>query len=100
MRAAFAEPDTPHMEHPSTWLVDDDGRCVDVYEGGLIIFADKDRDICRRITGTHGHMRDDNLVMTQAYEGQKIGEPDGAANGSQPIRSDTNMMSSAAGSRR
>jgi hypothetical protein len=30
----------------------------------------------------------------------KIGEPDGAANGSQPVRSETNRTSSAAGSRR
>jgi len=44
--------------------------------------------------------RDDALKMTQIYEGQKIGQADGAANGSQPIRSETNRTSSAAGSRR
>ena len=44
--------------------------------------------------------RDDGLVMTQAYEGQKIGEQDGPANGSQLFRSETNRTSPAAGSRR
>jgi hypothetical protein len=44
--------------------------------------------------------RDDSLEMAQVYEGQKIGEPDGPADGSQPIRSETNRTSSAAGSRR
>jgi len=34
------------------------------------------------------------------HTGRNIGEPDGAANGSQPIRSETNRTSSAAGSRR
>jgi len=44
--------------------------------------------------------RDDGLEMTQVYEGQKIGEPGGPANGSQPIRSEANTTSPAAGSRR
>src|SRR5262245_65137694 len=39
MRAAPAELDTPDMEHPSTWLSDDEGWTVDVYESGLIIFS-------------------------------------------------------------
>ena len=37
---------------------------------------------------------------TQATNRIRIGQPDGAANGSQPIRSETNRTSSAAGSRR
>jgi hypothetical protein len=43
---------------------------------------------------------EDPITLSQEYEGKKIGEPGGAANGSQPIRSETNSTSSAAGSRR
>jgi hypothetical protein len=39
MRAALAELDTPDEEHPSTWLSDDNGWTVDVYESGLVIFS-------------------------------------------------------------
>ena len=43
---------------------------------------------------------DNPIKLPQVYEGQKSAEPSGAANGSQPIRSETNRTSSAAGSRR
>jgi hypothetical protein len=36
------------MEHPNTWLSDDDGWTVDVYEGGLVIFSHEDEDIGER----------------------------------------------------
>jgi len=48
MRAALAELDTPDMEHPNTWLSDDDGWTVDVYEDGLVIFSHEGEDICER----------------------------------------------------
>ncbi len=59
LRAALAELDTEDIEHPSTWLVDDDDWCVDVYDCGLVIFADKDRDICQR----RGVPRDEALEL-------------------------------------
>ena len=43
MRAALAELDTPDMEHPNTWLSDDEEWIVDVYEGGLVIFSHEDK---------------------------------------------------------
>lgn len=46
MRAALAELDTPDMEHPNTWLSDDEGWTVDVYESGLVIFSHEDEVIC------------------------------------------------------
>lgn len=48
LRAALAELSTPDMEHPSTWLVDDGGWTVDVYESGMVIFSENDTEICRR----------------------------------------------------
>ena len=42
----------------------------------------------------------DNLIMVGRGGCEEDSEPDGAANGSQPIRSETNQTSSAAGSRR
>lgn len=59
LRAALAELSTPDMEHPSTWLVDHDGWNVDVYESGLVIFFDKDTEICRR----RGVSRDEALEL-------------------------------------
>lgn len=48
MRAALAELDTPDIEHPNTWLSDDDGWTVDVYESGLAILSHEDEVICER----------------------------------------------------
>ena len=48
MRIALAELDTPDEEHPNTWLTDDDGWTVDVYEGGLVIFSHDDETICQK----------------------------------------------------
>src|SRR5262245_60782144 len=48
MRAALAELDTPDVEHPSTWLSDDDGWTVDVYESGLVILSHESQEICQR----------------------------------------------------
>lgn len=48
MQAALAELATPDPEHPDTWLTDDDGFTVIVYESGLVIFSDADRELCRR----------------------------------------------------
>jgi hypothetical protein len=44
--------------------------------------------------------REPEMPLTQRYEGQEIGELDGAANRSQPVRSETNSTSAAAGSGR
>src|SRR5437870_2242685 len=59
LRTALEELSTPDMEHPSTWLVDDDGWTVDVYESGLVIFSDKEAEICRR----HCVSRDEALAL-------------------------------------
>ena len=59
MRAALAELDTPDMEHPSTWLTDDDGCTVDVYESGLVIFSHASEEICQR----RGVSRDEALEL-------------------------------------
>ena len=59
MRAALAELDKPDMEHPSTWLSDDDGWTVDVYESGLVIFSHQSEDVCER----RGVSRDEALKL-------------------------------------
>lgn len=59
MRAALAELDTPDVEHPSTWLSDDDGWTVDVYESGLVMFGHQFEDICER----RGVTRDEALEL-------------------------------------
>ena len=48
LRVALAELNTEDIEHPNTWLEDDDGWFVDVYESGLVILSDNGSDICRR----------------------------------------------------
>ena len=48
LRAALAELDTPDQEHPSTWLSDDEGWTLDVYESGLVIFSHQSDRICER----------------------------------------------------
>jgi len=59
MRAALAELDTPDIEHPSTWLSDDAGWTVDVYESGLVILSNEAEDICER----RGVTRDEVLEL-------------------------------------
>jgi hypothetical protein len=59
MRAALAELDTPDVEHVSTWLTDDDGWGVDVYESGLVMFTHKFEDISER----PGVTRDEALEL-------------------------------------
>ena len=59
LRAALAELVTSDMEHPSTWLSDDDGWTVDVYESGLVIFSHQSEDICQR----GGVSRDEALEL-------------------------------------
>jgi hypothetical protein len=59
MRAALAELDTPDGEHPSTWLTDEDGWTVDVYESGLVIFSNEFKEICQR----KGVSRDEALEL-------------------------------------
>jgi hypothetical protein len=59
MRAALAELDTPDLEHPNTWLSDDDGWIVDVYETGLVMFAHQFEDICER----QGVTREESLQL-------------------------------------
>jgi hypothetical protein len=59
MRAALAELDVPDLEHPDTWLSDDEGWTVIVYESGLVIFSHKFEDICER----EGVSRDEALEL-------------------------------------
>ena len=48
MRTALAELDTPDMEHPSSWLSDEDDWVLDVYESGLVIFSSEGEVVCKR----------------------------------------------------
>jgi hypothetical protein len=48
LRAALSELDTPDSEHPNTWLVDDEGWIVDVYESGLVLLGHKFKKIAQR----------------------------------------------------
>jgi hypothetical protein len=59
LRSALAQLDTLDVEHPSTWLSDEDGWGVDVYESGLVIFDHKFEDICER----RGVTRDEALEL-------------------------------------
>jgi hypothetical protein len=70
MRTALAELDTPDEEHPSTWLSDDDGWTVDVYESGLVIFGHQHEDICER----RGVTRDEALELWLLLQQAKIDE--------------------------
>jgi hypothetical protein len=45
LRAALAELDVEDIEHPSTWLSDDDGWTVDVYASGLVILSHQHQNI-------------------------------------------------------
>lgn len=47
MRGALAELDMPDIEHPNTWLSDDDGWTVEVYQSGLVIFSNQTEDVCK-----------------------------------------------------
>ena len=66
MRAALAELDTADMENPSTWLADDDGWLVDVYESGLVIFSHDSEEICRRRRVSRGEALELWLLLQQA----------------------------------
>lgn len=59
MRAALAELNTSDQEHPNTWLSDNDGWTVDVYESGLVIFSHQSENICQR----RGVSRDEALEL-------------------------------------
>ena len=48
MRAALTELDTPDVEHPSSWLSDEDDWVLDVYESGLVILSEGSEKICER----------------------------------------------------
>jgi hypothetical protein len=65
MRAALAELSVSDPEHPSTWLSDDDGWTVDVYESGLVIFSEKHRDICLREGVSRGEALELWLLLQQ-----------------------------------
>ena len=65
MRAALAELDTLDMEHPNTWLSDDEGWTVDVYESGLVIFSHEDEVICERREVTRGEALELWLLLQQ-----------------------------------
>ena len=65
MRAALAELDTPDMEHPNTWLSDDEEWTVDVYESGLVIFSHEDEVICERREVTPGEALELWLLLQQ-----------------------------------
>jgi hypothetical protein len=59
MRAALAELSTPDEEHPDTWLEDEEGWVVTVYESGLVIFSHQSESICER----RGVTRDEALEL-------------------------------------
>lgn len=65
MGAALAELDTPDMEHPNTWLSDDEGWTIDVYESGLVIFSHEDEVICERRDVTRGEALELWLLLQQ-----------------------------------
>ena len=65
MRAALAELDTPDMEHPNTWLLDDEEWIVDVYEDGLVIFSHEDEIICERRRVARGEAFELWLLLQQ-----------------------------------
>jgi len=65
MRAALAELDSPDIEHPNTWLSDDDGWTVDVYESGLVIFSHQGKDVCKRRGVTQGEALELWLLLQQ-----------------------------------
>src|SRR5262245_60242680 len=59
MRAALAELHVSDAEHPSTWLSDDDGWTLDVYESGLVVFSHQHDRICER----RGVLREEALAL-------------------------------------
>jgi len=65
MRAALAELDTPDLERPCTWLVDDDGWAVSVYEGGMVAFSHQFEDICERRVVTRDEALELWLLLRQ-----------------------------------
>lgn len=65
MLAALAELDTPDQEHPNTFLTDDDGWMVDVYETGLVIFSHQYEDICERENVTRDEALELWLLLQQ-----------------------------------
>lgn len=69
---------------------------------GWRAYAEQAIAILRKTTLIAGHDKahDDALRLLNGYLEKRDSEPDGAANGSQPIRSETNRKSSAAGSHR
>jgi hypothetical protein len=66
MRAALVELDAADMEHPSTWLSDEDGWTVDVYESRLVIFSHQSEEICRRAGVSRGEALELWLLLQQA----------------------------------
>ena len=78
MRAALAELDTSDIEHPNTWLSDDDGWTVDVYESGLVIFSHESEDICERRDVTRDEALELWLLLQQGRREeikQRLSEP-------------------------
>jgi hypothetical protein len=59
LRAALTELSASDPEHPDTWLSDEDGWTVVVYESGLVTLSDNGTEICRR----HGVSTDDALEL-------------------------------------
>lgn len=72
-------------------------RCVggEVFDGDVEAFIERADAFFSIMPGPRG-----SSLKTGGPDRTDIDEPDGAANGSQPIRSETNRMSSATGSRR
>jgi len=65
MRAALAEMATSDIEHASTWLSDDDGWAVSVYENGLVMFSHQFEDICERRAVTRDEALELWLLLQQ-----------------------------------
>ena len=77
---------------PAYWLIDRDGLLVDINA-----HHDLEQKV-KRLLARKSRAPADSVIAKGAV--QDATEPGGAANGSQPIRSETNRTSSAAGSRR
>src|SRR5262245_48108088 len=62
--AALSDLSTSDVEHPSTWLTDDDGWTIDVYETGLVLFTHESTNIGE----LRGVSRDEALELWQLLQ--------------------------------
>jgi hypothetical protein len=106
-----AQPGRIHQNHPvTTYHVYLKANCQDGFfwlygdvlqdaQGAVLVLSANTRNAVNPNGASTYHLDDFAEVLTMVQK-DKNTEPNGAANGSQPIRSETNSTSSAAGSRR